>query len=116
MDVSAAELLVNGRKLHFLAADAGRTLRLFSYEQQHPDTWRGKKLLPLCALPLHASCFSQYGISSAMCSERERDYIHLPTVVLQDGVPQYKPYLSCSTRLSCCSPVKMMGFATRQPG
>ena len=44
MDVSAAELLVNGRKLHFLAADAGRTLRLFSYEQQHPDTWRGKKL------------------------------------------------------------------------
>ena len=55
MDVSAAELLVNGRKLHFLAADAGRTLRLFSYEQQHPDTWRGKKLLPLCALPSPAS-------------------------------------------------------------
>ena len=52
VDVSVAELLVNGRKLHFLAADAGRTLRLFSYEQQHPDTWRGKKLLPLCALPV----------------------------------------------------------------
>ena len=47
VDVSVAELLVNGRKLHFLAADAGQTLRLFSYEQQHPDTWRGKKLLPL---------------------------------------------------------------------
>ena len=38
---------MNGRKLHFLAADAGHSLRLFSYEQQHPDTWRGKKLLPL---------------------------------------------------------------------
>lgn len=51
VDVSVADLLVNGRKLHFLAADVGQNLRLFSYEQQHPDTWRGKKLLPLCALP-----------------------------------------------------------------
>ncbi len=50
-DITAAELLVNGRKLHFLAADVGRSLRLFSYEQQHPGTWRGKKLLPLCAHP-----------------------------------------------------------------
>lgn len=47
VDVTVTELLVNGRKLHFLAGDAGHSLLLFSYEQEHPDTWRGKKLLPL---------------------------------------------------------------------
>jgi hypothetical protein len=45
--VEAAQFLVSGRKLLCMACDAGRGLHLFSYEVQHPDTWRGKKLLPM---------------------------------------------------------------------
>ena len=48
-DVRAADFLINGRKLYLAAADAGRTLRLWSYEQ-HAQSWGGKRLLPLCAL------------------------------------------------------------------
>ena len=49
----AADFLINGRKLYLAAADAGRTLRLWSYEQ-HAQSWGGKRLLPLCAL-VHAN-------------------------------------------------------------
>ena len=45
----AADFLINGRKLYLAAADAGQTLRLWSYEQ-HAQSWGGKRLLPLCAL------------------------------------------------------------------
>ena len=48
-DVRAADFLINGRKLYLAAADAGQTLRLWSYEQ-HARSWGGKRLLPLCAL------------------------------------------------------------------
>ena len=48
-DIRAAEFLINGRKLYLAAADAGQTLRLWSYEQ-HAQSWGGKRLLPLCAL------------------------------------------------------------------
>ncbi len=51
-DVRAADFLINGRKLYLAAADAGQTLRLWSYEQ-HAQSWGGKRLLPLCAL-VHA--------------------------------------------------------------
>lgn len=44
----AADFLINGRKLYLAAADAGQTLRLWSYEQ-HAQSWGGKRLLPLCA-------------------------------------------------------------------
>ncbi|KAK9839426.1 hypothetical protein WJX81_001424 [Elliptochloris bilobata] len=48
-DVRAADFLINGRKLYLAAADAGQTLRLWSYEQ-HAQSWGGKRLLPLGAL------------------------------------------------------------------
>lgn len=49
VNVEAGEFLVSGRKLLCVASDVGQSLHLFSYELQHPDTWRGKKLLPMCA-------------------------------------------------------------------
>lgn len=57
-DVRAADFLINGRKLYLAAADAGQTLRLWSYEQ-HAQSWGGKRLLPLCAStsPLGALAF-----------------------------------------------------------
>lgn len=54
----AADFLINGRKLYLAAADAGRTLRLWSYEQ-HAQSWGGKRLLPLCALVLASSTHLQ---------------------------------------------------------
>ena len=49
-DVLALGTLVAGGKLSLLCADRGGTLRSFAYVNQHPKTWRGKRLLPLYAL------------------------------------------------------------------
>ena len=49
VDVRAAEFLISGGSLLMLAADAGGTLRLFSYDLKSPASARGTRLLPLCA-------------------------------------------------------------------
>ena len=51
VDVSAAGTIVAGGKLGMACGDAGGTIRMFAYAQAHPHMWRGKRLLPLCALP-----------------------------------------------------------------
>ena len=48
VDVRAAEFLISGGSLLMAAADAGGTLRLFSYDQKSPASARGTRLLPLC--------------------------------------------------------------------
>ena len=55
VDVTAAEFLISGGLLLMLAADAGGTLRLFSYDQKSPASARGSRLLPLCAAFLRQS-------------------------------------------------------------
>ena len=53
-DVRAAELLVDGAALLFLAADAQAGLRLQKFDQtaeQQQQTLRGRRLLDLCAPP-----------------------------------------------------------------
>lgn len=59
-EVSATGTIVAGGKLGMACGDAGGTLRLFAYSQAHPQMWRGKRLLPLCAPApctiTHADC------------------------------------------------------------
>lgn len=43
-DVIATEFVINGNKLHLLAADAAKNLRLYVYDLQSEETWGGKKL------------------------------------------------------------------------
>jgi cleavage and polyadenylation specificity factor subunit 1 len=44
--VRAAEFLVAGPSLHVAAADAGGSLRLFTYAPGDPGSWKGQKLAP----------------------------------------------------------------------
>jgi hypothetical protein len=68
VDVDAAQFLISGRKLVCLACDSGQSLHLFSYELHHPDTWRGKKLLPLYALAPAPHSSYHYLVSSRLLS------------------------------------------------
>jgi cleavage and polyadenylation specificity factor subunit 1 len=46
-DGLAAGYAVCGRRLALVLADGGGTLRAMSYDAAHPDSWRGKRLLPI---------------------------------------------------------------------
>ena len=45
---------VCGRKLCLVSTDAGGAVRAAAYDASHPDSWRGKRLVPLGAL--HMGC------------------------------------------------------------
>ena len=47
VDVLATEFLINGPKLFVLVADAARNVRLFTYQPDHPESWAGKRMLPV---------------------------------------------------------------------
>ena len=66
VDVLSVGTLVSGPKLGLLCADPAGTLRSFAYVQQHAKTWRGKRLLPLCAPSLPS--FSLSLVADLACS------------------------------------------------
>ena len=77
MDVTAAEFLISGGSLLMLAADAGGTLRLFSYDQKSPASARGSRLLPLCAAcPHHCIPLCSPTSGDDVCGAPPRNELH----------------------------------------
>jgi hypothetical protein len=46
-DIWSCGFLVSGSRLLMIAGDGGASLRLSTYDQEHPETWKGKRLLSL---------------------------------------------------------------------
>eukprot|EP00884_Botryococcus_braunii_P001193 jgi/Botrbrau1/11074/Bobra.0302s0016.1 len=51
-DIWSCGFLVSGARLMMVAGDGGASVRLFTYDQEHPDSWKGKRLIPLGAMHL----------------------------------------------------------------
>ncbi|CAL8463354.1 g2888 [Coccomyxa elongata] len=52
VDVEAAEFVISGKKLFFLACDAAQNLRLYTFDggKENQTTWQGKKLMSMGAI------------------------------------------------------------------
>ncbi|KAL4424540.1 hypothetical protein ABPG77_010120 [Micractinium sp. CCAP 211/92] len=43
--ITASQFIINGSSLHLASADAAGTLRLLSYLPNHPESWKGQRLV-----------------------------------------------------------------------
>lgn len=46
-DAVATEFVLNGPKLFVLVADLARNLSLYTYQPDHPQSWAGRRMLPV---------------------------------------------------------------------
>uniref|UniRef100_A0A061SGK8 Cleavage and polyadenylation specificity factor subunit 1 n=2 Tax=Tetraselmis sp. GSL018 TaxID=582737 RepID=A0A061SGK8_9CHLO len=57
-DVLATEFIINDKQLGIVVADGSQSVHVFQYDNQDPESWRGKRLMPKASFHLGAAVHS----------------------------------------------------------